>query len=184
MTRAIRLLGLLLALVAMAGCSTIRVRSDWDPTVEFSGFRRYHWVEPPRFEGANPFADNDLLRKHLRAAIERGLGDRGFQPVESAEEADFLVTWALTLEEALRVDGTSFGGTWGRHPYHGGFYSPARVRSYQESTLLIDFLDVEQRQLVWRGWASGVVRTRDRDRDQGRLESGVRRILDAFPPNR
>ena len=53
---------------------------------------------------------------------------------------------------------------------------------YQESTLLIDVLDPESNDLIWRGWATGIVQTRDRDRGTERLLEGVRAIFKAFPP--
>ena len=64
----------------------------------------------------------------------------------------------------------------------GSVYSTANVRNYQESTLILDLLRPADEALVWRGWGSGIVRTRDRDRGQALLEKGVRAILDEFPP--
>jgi hypothetical protein len=179
------------ALVWMAGCASFDVRSDWDSTVDFSGFQRFHWVEPPRHEDADPFADNDLLRKRVRLAVFRTLEERGYRPVGSAEEADFLVTWDVTLEERLRVSGGHLGGYYSgpRYPFRSGYsgYAGAggrsTVRSDQDSTLLIDFLEARTNQLIWRGWANEVVGTRDRVRDLEEVEQGVRQILDAFPPS-
>jgi len=178
-------------LVGMAGCASIDVRSDWDSSVDFSGYQRFHWVEPPRHENADPFADNDLLRKRVRLAVFRALEERGYRPTSSAEEADFLVTWDITLEERLRVSGGQLGGYYAgyRHPFRSGYpgYAGAggssTVRSDQGSTLLIDFLDGRTHQLAWRGWANDVVGTRDRVRDLEEVEKGVRQILEAFPPS-
>jgi len=178
-------------LVGLVGCASIDVRSDWDSTVDFSNYQRFHWVEPPRHEHADPFADNDLLRKRVRLAVLRTLEERGYRPMASAEEADFLVTWDITLEERLRVSGGNLGGYYAgyRYPFHPGYpgYAGAggssTVRSAQDSTLLIDFLDARTDQLVWRGWANDVVGTRDRVRDLAEVEEGVRQILDAFPPS-
>ena len=171
-----------LSLLLLVGCFSVRVRTDWDPSTDFGSFQRYHWQEPPRREDANPFADNDLLRLSVREAIEKALDARGFQSVATADEADFLVTWDLTLEEQLRAHGVSSGGFYGRRHYWGGVHASTTVRTYQESTLLIDLLDAESGLLVWRGWGSGIVRTRDRDRDRSRLDEGVRQILARFPP--
>jgi hypothetical protein len=180
-TRNLGILGLA-SLLLLVGCFSVRVRTDWDPNAEFDTFQRYHWLEPPVRQDVSPFADNDLLRAALRTAIEKALGDRGFRSVESAEEADFLVTWDLTLEERLQASGVSTGGFYGRRRYWGGAYASSNIRTVQESTLLIDLLDAGSGLLVWRGWGSGIVTTRDRNRDQDRMNEGVRQILAHFPP--
>ncbi|MCA9505121.1 MAG: DUF4136 domain-containing protein [Spirochaetaceae bacterium] len=172
-------------LVVAAGCQTFNVRTDWDEETAFGRFQRYAWVEPPEVEGASPFADNDLLRKRLRTTIERVLAERGYRAVTDRAEADFLVTYSVILEERMRVDnvGSTIGtGYYGRPFGWGSVYSTANVRNYQESTLILDLLRPADEALVWRGWGSGIVRTRDRDRGQALLEKGVRAILDEFPP--
>ena len=45
-------------------------------------------------------------------------------------------------------------------------------------------LTPQQEELVWRGWGSGFLQTRDRDRGQKRFEAGVKAVLDAFPPKK
>ena len=93
------------------------------------------------------------------------------------------MTYSVILDELLRVDGvsSSVGGGFGRGTAgFGSVYSTANVRAYQESTLIIDVLEPTTEALIWRGWGMGIVRTRDRDRNQ--LDEGVRAILDKFPP--
>jgi hypothetical protein len=183
MGRTTRFLALLGLVIGVIGCQAFKVRTDWDPAISLVTLERYLWVEPPEVEGANPFADNSLLRKRVRSAIEEELGGNGFQAVKARSDADFLVTYSVILEERVRVDGYSAGGVY---PYRfGGFghiHSTASVRNYQESTLIIDFLDPSSDDLVWRGWASGIVRTRDHNQARARLAKGVEAILRAFPP--
>ena len=60
-----RNLGIWVALalaIASMGCGTFNVQTDWDREVAFEELQRFHWVEPPEREDANPFADNTLLR--------------------------------------------------------------------------------------------------------------------------
>jgi len=176
------LVGLMLCVTA---CQSFNVRSDWDPTRPLEDFERYFWLEPPEVEGVDPFADNTLLRKRLRVAIEAELARRGFEAVTSPEAADFQVSYSVILEERIRVDGYSTGAGYGYRNRYSGFgsvYTSANVRNFQESTLIIDFLDPTNEDLVWRGWGTGIVGTRDRDRGQKRLEKGVTKVLEAFPP--
>jgi hypothetical protein len=173
-------------MIGLVGCQTFNVRTDWDPTVSFTEFQQYFWVEPPEVEGASPFADNTLLRKRLRFAIEDELARRGMRSTDRREDANFLVTYSVILEEQLRVDGysTAAGGAYPyRYAGYGSVYSTANIRKFQQSTLIIDFLDQSNDDLLWRGWGTGIVRTRDRNAGNDRLARGVEAVLNAFPPN-
>jgi hypothetical protein len=172
--------------LGLSGCRTFDVRTDWDATVSFDAFHAYFWLEPPELEGASPFADNSLIRKRIRTAVEAELAERGFHRVEGREEADFLVSYSVVLEERYKVSGISSVNGGFPDPYvgYGVAVSTGNVRPYQVSTLIIDLLDPRNDDLVWRGWASGVVRTRDRDPGHARMEKGIREILEAFPPKR
>lgn len=187
MSRIARIGTLCSLLIVLAGCQTFNVRTDWDPGVSFSGLQDYFWLEPPKAEEANPFADNSLLRKRVRFAIETELDRRGFHAVATPEESDFMVTYSVILDERLRVDSytSSVGGGRYRNFYgFGSAYTSSNVRTFQESTLIIDFLDPKTEDLLWRGWGTRILGTRDRDRGQARLEAGVKAILDRFPPGR
>ncbi len=171
--------------VAFLGCRTFDVRSDWDTTRVFGGERRFFFVEPPSEPVSDPFADNSLLRKRVRGAIETTLVQRGFVLAADRAEADLLVTYHVVLEERMRVDGVSSSTGIGYYRQSWGVgvaQSSANVRPYQESTLVIDFLDPASEELVWRGWGTGMLATRSRERGPERLAKGVAAILAAFPP--
>ncbi len=177
-----------LVALMIGGCRTFDVRSDWDETVRFDGMKRFTFEEPPEVEGANPFADNSILRKRVRGAIEAVLAERGFASAATATEADFVITYQVMLEEELRVDGVTVGtgiGGWQR-PYGYGTVgsTTSRIDAYQEATLIVDVLVPESRELAWRGWGSRMLSTRDRNRSDERLQEGVRAILERFPPGR
>lgn len=181
------LLPILLLLLATTACRTFNVHTDWDETAPFEHLHRYAWLEPPTTPGADPFADNGLLRKRVRVEIEKNLTSRGFEAVSDPSRADFLVTYGVVLDEKLRVNGgvTAYGGYGygGRWPIgFGGGYGAPDVRNYQEGTLIVDFLRPDSRELFWRGWAAGFLQTRDRDPDPKRFAEGVKAVIDAYPP--
>jgi hypothetical protein len=181
---------LLIMITLVSGCRTYNVRSDWDPAISFERFQRFYWQEPPEREGADPFEDNSLMRKRVRFSIESALTERGYRAVESPADADFFVTYGVVLDDRLRVDGVNSGiggfGIGARRRggfgFYGGGINSTSVREYQESVLLIDFLNPADETLVWRGWGTGIVQTRDRERGQARLDDGVSKILNEFPP--
>jgi len=183
-TSRVRLMSWMLVLVFFVGCQSGAVRIDFDASVSFSNLQTFAWLEPPEFEHADPFADNSLLRKRMRKAVELALVTRGYRPVENSEEADFLATFTVVLDERIRNDGSisaGYGG-YGRYGF-GGIYSSPSIRSFQESTLVIDLVDPTSKALLWRGWRNGVVGTRDRQRSNERIKKGVQKILDRIPPD-
>ena len=175
---------LLLSLLVVAGCARFNVRSDWDRSASFESFERYELVEPPvPEEGTDPFQDNSLVRKRLRRTLEMAMADRGYRRVEGGQGADFVVTWSVQVDDRLRVDDVGGIGVYPGFGYGwGGRGGATQVRNYQESTLVIDFLSADTREILWRGWGTGIIGTRDRTRSESRMLSGVQAILAKFPP--
>lgn len=172
--------GLLVA--SLLSCRSTGVRTDWDTSVSFGEMRRYFWQEPEATDGTDPFADNALLRKRLRIGIVSAMAERGFVEQASPESADFVVTYLVVLDNRIRGDGVGWDGIGGYSRYGlGDIHSDFRIRNYQESTLIIDVLDAKSNQLIWRGWKAGVVGTRDQERSDAHVMSGIQEIIDAFP---
>jgi len=183
-SRAFRVLVCLGMLIAIVGCRTYRVKTDWDRSVALDGLSSFYFEAPPESEGADPFADNSLLRKRIRLAVEAVLSERDFRSASSRESADLVLTYVVILNEEMRSSGysTTAGGAYRRGGAFGQVYSTTDVRTFQESTLILDLLDPSSDDLVWRGWGIGIVGTRDRNRGQEKIEKGVRAILAEFPP--
>jgi len=172
------------SLLAMA-CGTFQVRTDWDRDADFQAMRSFRFESPPEATGTDPFADNTLIRKRVRKAVEGVLAERGYRAADAEEVADFTITFAVLLEDQYSVQGTSAGFGWGlgrRGRRLGTDAYSERVSPRQESTLLLDVKDPETGNLIWRGWGDGIVQTRDRARSEERLVEGVRAILARFPP--
>jgi hypothetical protein len=180
--RALSRLLLLALLVALQGCATVKVRTDFDSEVDFSGLRSFAWLEPPEFPGAHPFQDNTLLRKRVREAVIRELTSKGFEELPQ-EQADLLVTYHVTIDESTRHHsypaGVSYAYGYRGHvigiDHHGGY-----SESFQQGTLILDLIEPPGMQLRWRGWSIGAVPTRDREKN--RIGLVVEKILAEFPP--
>ena len=181
-----RLNGLLTALLTAAalagGCSTMQLSSDYDPSVDFSRLGSYDWLPDPRPPTGDPRLDSSLLEARVRSAVETQLAARGYAKV-SADQADFLVTYHVALESKLDVDTIyrSYGYGWGRG--YGPVAYDTVVREYEQGTLLLDFVDPETRNLIWRGSASAEI-TPDStpEKSQERANTAVARMLERFPP--
>lgn len=154
---------LLVLTLAAAGCSGVDVRSDYEPATDFAAYRTYAWLPQ------TPTAQVDeLVIGRIQRAVDAALDAKGLRPV-SADEADLMVNQSVSVTEKLRVS----------DPYYS--YEPYEL--YREGTLVIDLVDAETRQLVWRG--TGQTRLAELKTPEER-EERVRRVVEAilarFPP--
>ena len=188
------------ALVALAACAPMTVRSDYDELASFSELRTYRWIEREYDAGefsGNPAVNNPILDRRVRAAVDAELGRRGFIRV-SSDPADFWIAYHMVAEQrtATRYY-TSYGsyGSFGHHGFnrrfHGGgfgYYDPAfhttiYEREWLEGTLVLDVVDGRRNELIWRGWArQDLQRDPDPERLQIYVTEAVRKILEEFPP--
>ena len=167
-------------LVACGGGTS--VTSDYDPSADFSSYQTYSWAERTPAGDDDPRVYNSVTMRRVRTAVERALGDKGFEKVDSS--GDFMVAWHGALEGRMsyRTINGHYGYGWG---WYGGMgASSTYVNEWDEGTLLVDLIDGRSNELVWRGSATGTV-------DQGEstpveaqrmLDEAASRLLETFPP--
>lgn len=180
-SRPLRFAGALLGLIALAGCATgPTVRTNVDPSVDFTRFRTFDFMQPLSTdrEGYQSFISRDLM-----AAAEREMTALGFQ--RSSENPDLLVNFAANFDERLRVTQTPHTRTaWGTH--RRGFYSTwpgysTQVRQYTQGSFGVDIVDAGRRQLVWEGVAISRITRSDAENIGPLLDTSVREIFAQFP---
>ncbi len=176
----------LLFFIAVSGCSTVSVNSDYDPSYNFSTIQTYGWGQSGIID--DELARNPFLKKRIIASIDSYMQDRGYRLVEFAQ-ADVLIVLQAVVKEKMRV--TDWGGPHGYYrdpwydPWWGGsaYGSRVDVSYYQEGTLIIDIVDTSARSLIWRGLGTGIVgQYTSREKQQTAIDKYVREILDQFPP--
>lgn len=170
---------LLVGTLAATGCaSTPEIRSDHDPSFDFTSLRTYSWVysQPP--SGMNP-----LVYQRVHDSIDRSLAARGFT---QASPGDFAV--AFTLGRRDRVQVTDFGPYGPFYPGWGvGFrrgwawqYNQVDIRNVTDGSLAIDIFDVASRRPIWHGTATQEIRPGSVD--QQLIDTAVDGVLARFPP--
>ena len=182
---AARLLGLTLATIILAACTTLRVGSDRDPAASFSPYHTFAWM-PPRtkpYESSNP-----LVVQRAHDAIQDALSAKGYQLVSNAAEADFVVDFTIGSRERTDVHSYPapyappwFGGGsyWWGVPYWG---NEVDVRQYREGTLSIDVFDGRSHRPAWHGWARRELTHADLEHSAGSIREAVNSVLAQFPP--
>jgi len=176
--------------VCLAGCSTLRVRTDYDKEFDFSQLSTFAWLEPPvRSEPetspmddlVDPFAKNSILDKRVRQAVERELLARGYQQGGDGR-SEFQLRYFVILKVRMKIRSHSRGyyGYYGRPYGYGAGVGDVSSYNYKEGTLILDVIYSKTNMLTWRGWAVGV--NREGYYTDEKVAEAVKQILDRFPP--
>jgi hypothetical protein len=171
----------------LSACSSgLQVRSDIDPTADFSQYRTYNFFEPLGIEGGY---NSPVFGEHYRASISRELARRGYRV---ADKPDLLINVTHRSDDHVRMQSFTMPYMTG-HYYNrpGGAYygsgvgvgvSVGRSASMTtEASVFIDFVDFEQHQVVWQGVA--VIKVNDKVSLQLRdaIYTSVNKVLEQYP---
>ncbi len=77
--RAIRTLAGLLTVLALAGCGSMRVQTDYDQDAAFGRLRTYELVDVTPSAGGDPAFDNPLMVQRIRDYVDAGLASMGYE---------------------------------------------------------------------------------------------------------
>ncbi len=170
--------------LALSGCASIDVTTDYDPTTDFTRYQTFAWMEGTGRGIDDLRLGGDLMDQRFRRAIESELVSRGMRKMESGRP-DAFVGYQVALDD--RVDyqtvNTYYGAGWG---YRGvariGVGTQTYAREYTQGTLVIDMFDAARRELVWRGTGEGRVdAARNPQERQEKINEAVTLILEDFP---
>ncbi len=165
---------LMISVIILSGCSTISVNQDYDPAYDFAKLKTFGFIPITSEAGID-----QLNADRLGEAIKTNLSAKGFS---LAEKADFGV--ALFFTKNTKTDITSYGYGYGYGWRYGGM-GGVDVHQYNEGTLVIDFIDVAENKLVWRGFGSGILSDNPTVEERtANINNAVMQILDQFPPTK
>ena len=164
----------LVLLIPVLGCSSMTVRADHDSQNDFSAYSAFAVFERQGKESRRPQM-SPLVDRRIAAAMAAELGAKGFDST-SPGGADFLVTFYTAVRRRVVVNRGGWYG-WGRWGWRGG---STWVNSFPEGTLVIDIIDRQNRQLVWRGVGEGAFTSTNPS--DAKVAKRVGKILRTFPP--
>jgi hypothetical protein len=178
------LAGSITALIALSGCSSIKVTTDYDRSAPFGVYRTYALEPPAKVPPLSPTVD-----AALRESLREHLGARAIREIAPNENPELAVVPHVSLQQRYSVQQyTSWGYGPGMWPYSRGFYGVwvgapftyNTITSYTEGTLILDFVDAATQRLVFRGTATSTV-TRDSERNANKVREAVGRIVARMP---
>ncbi len=177
------ILGLTLSLF-LAGCSSITVNYDYDTTTNFAQYRTYKWApdpsSPTMAQNANQASQRSgLLSNRIKIAVDNVLATKGL--TLSDGDTDLMVVFHVGTQEKIQV--TDWGYRYSDY-YWGYGGRQMDVYQYQEGQMIIDLVEENGHNLVWRGTGKGVVdqSTRSPEEMQARINDVVAQILANYPP--
>jgi hypothetical protein len=161
----------------MAGCATVNIRSEHDPQADFMKYKTFNFPLNIDDFARNVIRANPFLHKEMLSVLEETMAAKGY--VKTDNKPDLFVVYHVATEKKNSVS-TYTGGYygWGYRGWGVG-YTNVRVDQYTEGTLVIDLVDADEEDLVWRGWASGTIEDRP---NYDRLRDVVKGMLAEFPP--
>jgi len=176
----------LTVLAIFIGCSGIEVSQDFDVTADFSNLKTFDWYLAKQKKTGDLRVDNPLLDSRIRKAVNRSLGQKGFQRIFQGTP-DFYVGYKYGIftrigSERVRTGiGFGFGGSGS---FGGiGIGTGSDVRGYDEGMLVIDITDTKNKKLLWRGTGTRrVSRHSDPKKITKEVNENIEKILSQFPP--
>jgi hypothetical protein len=174
---------LLVCLPLFTGCASgPTIRSNVDPSVNFTTFRTFSFLQPLSTDREGY---QTLISQQLIVSAQRELESRGL--TRDDNKPDLLINFSADLDQRLRVTQTSAptASSFNRHR-HGLYstwptYQRTEIRQYTLGTLGVDVVDASRRQLIWEGFALGRVTQRTTDNIGPVLNDAVVEIFREFP---
>ena len=179
---------LLTGMLLISACGpSFTVRSEVDPSIDFTGYETFGWVGPnPMVSAVTSQPVSPLMEGRIMDAIRAEFENQGFEFKDNVLEADFAVAFTLGSREQIRVDTfpSTFRttSTWSRSSRAYAFHSTpnTQVRQTTRGTLAIDVFDVVSKGPVWHGSAETAITSSVRDDPEPIITEAVQRILADF----
>ena len=151
-------------------------KSDYERGFDFSKFRTWDFKQQARMP-RDQLGANGLWKGRIRQAFETDLQKKGYER-DSRHEPRFLVAYYMGARQQLdtRVIGYGFPGGWRRWGWGTGGAEVWQV-PYTKSTLVLDIIDAQTNQLVWRGYDTETI---DFNKSEKTIQKSVEKLVERF----
>jgi hypothetical protein len=158
-----------------------KVRTDYDRAANFEKYKTYKWVKVEKSAQVSQLADQRITN-----AIDAELAKRGL--TKSEDNPDLLVDYqaALTNQTQLTTYSSGGGPGWGYGSRYGYGWGSTGISTTTSSTipvgtLVVDLMDPQQKQLVFRGIATDTLSDKPEKNTQ-KIQKAVAKIFEKYPP--
>jgi hypothetical protein len=168
--KAIRLMGMLGILLGMmvVSASAQEVQSDYDRSFRFSELKTFSFATQRR-GATDPLAGDSLNDGRIRNGLESQLTANGLRM--ETTRPDFVIAYYVTTKNKLNVQDYGYG------PPRWFGSRDIRVNQYSEGTLMVDFINAKNNQVIWRGRASGTLEMKGVDK---KISKSVEKLIKQY----
>ncbi len=162
------LIWLLIIYSMVSGCRSTRVFSDQVDGIDYGQFKTFAWLPAEDSSDGSLFA-NPIVFQNLRNNINKEMFVRGYEI--DTRSPDLLVLVHVNFREVQELVQSPVYGSYGY--YYPGFYAgPSYPYNYMyyntipniagyniqsveftRGTVVVDIIDTDANELIWRGWA-------------------------------
>jgi len=171
-----------------AGCApAFDSRTAVSPEADLASMYSFAILPAPRVRPGveqlpanHPMLVNSITNQALRRAVRLGFESRGYVVNDSAP--DFVVAFYASADQKLDVMWWDYGYPWRPRWWRGwGDHATQHLATlYEEGTVIVDVLDAERRELLWRG--QGIAMVLDNVSEYvADLQRTVPEVLSKFP---
>ena len=165
--------------VGAARAQAITVKSDRAPDTDFTGYKTFYWAsQVDSWLDDGMYFLNDLTMKAMiRDAVKGELMGLGYQM--QSFEPDLIVNFRV-FEKPVTLRGYDGNSTsyWGDERYRE--ISDTASYEVEAGTLLVSIADRESGNVVWQGFASGLIRDDAFVKDEGKIREAVNLIFEEY----
>jgi hypothetical protein len=144
------------------------VTHEYDSNIDFAKFEIYDWLPVKSKTG-----EDTMTIRRIQDVVNKNLQSKGYR--QSSTSPDFIIViFFETRQRLAEVD-----------PFSAAYspYTAPPARYYEEGNLVLDFIDPDDKHLIWRGSAgTDVSQIRAPEQIEKTSSAAVEKILNKFPP--
>ena len=157
--------------VIFSSCSSIKVVTDFDSSVDFSQYSSFAFSKSQ----IEKLEISDLDKKRILSSIENHMESKGYV---SSNQPDLIISIDTKSREDVYIN------RYNDFPYYG-WYGPTMSTTYRPRSrivglLYIDIVDAKSGSLLWQGNGSGSLSSNKLTRDE-LIDNFVNRLLENYP---
>lgn len=176
-----RYLVIAIILMLLTGCGSTppqkTILTDYNPETDFRIYKTYRWFDGPFLPG-DPATEEETQYRTVRDAVNEVLKEKGY------DWQQFMPT-DLILHIHSGFHSPPTVNNWITYnwykPWWGAYGPMVAVSRFEPGMLVLDVIDAESIELIWRGLIPSFYSPEGRIRDPEGFQESIRTVLKNFP---